>query len=239
MPVDLSPYRIFGDEKPASSAKQNNTIQAIQDAINSIPASQIAGYPGAANLFLDGSGHWSAPPITNWGITVLSKWTQKVVSTTAKTDLLNGEITIPAGAMSATGVIKCWMGGLFTNPSGAAKTIQLELKLGPDRVIWDSGASDSLGPATPDHAWVFRGTLLAMNSIGVVHGGGYFGLSYPAAATTGRGWLLDTATSAQTSLFGSFAYGTTTNMSLAQALTFSATLSGGTMTLDYARFEVS
>jgi hypothetical protein len=238
MTVDLSPYRIFGDEKPASSAKQNATIQAIQDALNSIPASQIAGYPVVANLFLDGSGHWSTPPITNWGITVLSKWTQKAVTTTAKTDLLNGEITVPAGKLTATGAIKFWMGGLFTNPSGAAKTIQLELKLGPN-VIWDSAASDSLGTSANDHAWIFRGTLQAMNTVGTELGGGYFGLSYPAAATTGKGWLMDTSTSQQTSLFAPFYWGITTDMSLAQPLTFSVTLSGGTMTLDYARFEVS
>jgi hypothetical protein len=68
MPVDLTPYFVAAGEKPASSSKQNNTLTAIQGALNSIPPAQIQGYPSNAGKYLDGSGNWSTPgvPTSPW-----------------------------------------------------------------------------------------------------------------------------------------------------------------------------
>jgi hypothetical protein len=124
--------------------------------------------------------------------------------------------------------------------------IRLELKLGAN-VLWDSGASDQLSGVSTAHAWWFKAVCQAYNSTANTHGGGCFGLSKGGSASpvAGEGFLVDTnAVAANQTLVGTF-YGlpVTTNMTVAQPLTFSVTLDTypGTlsMALDYARFEVT
>jgi hypothetical protein len=241
MPVDLSPYQVAGGEKPASSAKQNNTIQAIQDALNSIPPAQIVGYPGSATSYLDGSGHWSAPPITVFPVTVLGKWTQKVVTNPGGVDLLNNEITIPAGAFTAQGAINCWWGGTFVNNSGANWTFALELRLGGN-LLWQSGQSPSISTHSYSRAWWFRAACQGL-STGNVRSGGYFGLSAVAAPAIGKGYLSDTYPGISLRWAGTFWQGIAVDMTVAQPLTFAVSMAGSTgtvtMNLDYARVEVS
>jgi hypothetical protein len=244
MPVDLSAYRVVGGERPMATFKENNTIDAIQAAMNSIPASQIHGYPNNAAVFLNGVGGWSVPGIIGGAVTVLLKTTTTdVVNTTVKGDLLAGEIVIPAGAMTATGSIKFWMAGSYLNNSaGANQTITLELKLGTS-VLWDSLTSDLISSNAARHAWWFHGLLQAF-SLTNIHGGGYFGMGDRSTAQGGTGRDADTTVGGGRALHGEFqAAPVTTNMAVAQNLTFSVTHSAVhaslSMRLDFARFEVS
>lgn len=69
MTVNLQSYKVAAGEKPASSTKQNNMIQATEDALNDIDPAAISGFPNDASQFLDGSGSWStpaSPAVTDW-----------------------------------------------------------------------------------------------------------------------------------------------------------------------------
>jgi len=244
MPVDLSPYLIAPNEKPASATKQNNMLKAIQTALNVFAPSQIQGYPADSTKYLDGSGSWSSPVLAVTGPTVLTKTSLKdVVNTTTKTDLLNGEITVPGGSLSATGAIKFWFSGDYLNNSGTAQQITLELKLG-STVLWDSGTSDAiLNGGSIRKAWWCEGMIQTKGSATSQQGGGWFALG-PAgvAASVGTGMVFDVAltygplTAAFETVTASVAMGS------AQALTFSVTHFAAaatvSMRLDYGRVEV-
>jgi hypothetical protein len=245
LPVDLSAYRVVGGETPMSSAKENNTIDAIQAAMNTIPPAQVVGYPNNAAAYLNGAGGWTPPGLTGGPASILLKTsTTDVVNTVIKTDLLGNAITIPGGAMTATGAIKFWMSGDYLNSGGTTAAITLELKLGTN-VLWDSGQSETLDSSAPRHAWWFQGTLHAYGSLSNIHGGGFFAIGDRTNAQAGStGKLADKSVSGWRSLIGTFqAAPVTTNMAAAQPLTFSVTHSANlttlSMRLDYARFEVS
>jgi hypothetical protein len=243
VPVDLSPYNVVGGEKPASSAKQNSTIQAIQDALNSIPPAAINGYPGAASVYLDGSGHWSAPPVSSSPITVLGKWTSTTASGGAGYVELLG-LTIPAGKLTTQGAIKLWAGGTYLHGGGTSWQVAMQLGLG-GLVVWNSGAQTINVTATGNRrAWWFRAVLQAYGTLSNTHAGGYFGVAWPAAAVAG-GHLSDMGTVSSTNKISNAFYGAgvAADMTLAQPLGLAVQVAGGTgtatMTLDYARVEVS
>jgi hypothetical protein len=244
MPVDLSPYRVVGGETPMSSVKENNTIDAIQAVINTIPPVQVVGYPNNAAAYLNGAGGWTPPGLTGGPTSILVKTTTTdVVNTMIKTDLLGNAITIPGGAMTATGAIKFWMSGDYLNNSGFGEAITLELKLGAN-VLWGSGQGDSLSSNASRHAWWLHGILQAYGSLTNIHGGGFFAIGDRTNAQSGMGKLADTSVGTLRSIIGAFqAAPVTTDMAVAQPLTFSVTHSANfttvSMRLDYARFEVS
>jgi hypothetical protein len=57
MTVDLSSYKVAASEL-SSSTKFDNFVQAVQDALNTFPASQISGYPSDPTKLLQGDGSW-------------------------------------------------------------------------------------------------------------------------------------------------------------------------------------
>jgi hypothetical protein len=243
MPLDLSPYRIAANEKPASAAKQNNMLWVVQGNLNLLPPFQIQGYPADATKYLNGTGGWTAPTVNAALPTLRTKLTQKeVVNTAAKTDLLNGEITIPANSMSAQGAIRFWMNGDYVNNTGTFQTLALELKLGAT-VLWDSGVSGSISAnALTSRAWYCEGLIQALNSTSAQRGGGFFTLGAAKATTVGIGGLGDVSSAyyQQAGHFDTIAGAVP--MNAAQAFTFSVTHSVAhaslTIRLDYARFEV-
>jgi hypothetical protein len=105
MPLDLSPYYVATGEKPASSTKQNNTLQAIQSAINSLPPSQIQGYPANAARYLDGSGNWSVPPSAGG-----AAWTQMAYTT--------NNVDVSITATTQAGATVCVTAPAFTSDGG-------------------------------------------------------------------------------------------------------------------------
>lgn len=75
------------------------------------------------------------------GLGLYRKTTSKqVLNSVADTDLLNGEITIAASAIGATGLLRLTAAGDYINNSGAARIAQrFKLKLGATTLI-DTGA---------------------------------------------------------------------------------------------------
>jgi hypothetical protein len=172
-----------------------------------------------------------------------TKTTEKdVVSTAAETDLLNGEITIGAGVLAATGAIRITAGGDYLNNSGASRTLQMKLKLGAT-TLWDSGASNSLEASATRHGWHFTALIQALGATNAQRGSGFFAMNDHSAATTGSGKLTDPLSdSAAVLLYAPFLTGASAvDMTAAQALVLSATHSASnaslSIRLEYARIE--
>jgi hypothetical protein len=242
MALDLSPYRIAANEKPASAAKQNNMLWVVQGNLNLLPPFQIQGYPADATKYLNGAGGWTSPVVNAALPTLRTKITQKeVVNTLAKTDLLNGEITIPANSMSAQGAIRFWMNGDYINNTASGQTLTLELKLGAT-VLWDSGVSGYIATSPTTRAWYCEGLIQALNSTSAQRGGGFFILGPTKTAIVGESGIADVSSGwyQQAGHFDTIAGAVP--MNAAQAFTFSVTHSSAlaslTMRLQYARFEV-
>ena len=70
MTVDLSSYKVNPSEL-SSSTKFDNMVQAVQDALNALPPSQITGYPSDASKFLRGDGTWATVATTQALVTSL------------------------------------------------------------------------------------------------------------------------------------------------------------------------
>jgi hypothetical protein len=241
MAVDLSPYKVGSGERPISSSKQNNLLTAIETNLNSLPPSQIQGYPGGATLFLNGAGGWAAPTAPSQGMAVLVKYTQKdVLGSAGVQDLFNSEITIPAGAMSANGAIKFWAAGDYLNNTGGTRTITIYPKLGTANLL--SLGSNNIPTSATRRAWWCAGIIIGRNSTASQQGGGYFGISNSVAATVGQGKVVE-STSASANYMGEFEFAVTSmDMTKAQPFLFQAQHSGSDATvsirLDWARIEV-
>jgi hypothetical protein len=243
MPVDLSPYRINPNEKPASATKQDNTLHAIENALNHFPAAQIQGYPSDGTKFLNGAGGWTVPSVPAAGTTVLTKLSQKdVVNTVSWVDLLNGEIIIPANTMSATGAIKFWLNGDYLNNSGAQAAIRLMPQLGGIN-LWDPGNSDPLNQTPTRRGWYCHGLIQARGSISSQQGGGFFGLSYVVSGVTGAGGVTDPAGAGRMLITEFETITSAVPMNANQAFAFLATHSVAnaniSIRLDFARIEVT
>jgi hypothetical protein len=100
------------------------------DPAAAIVLSKLAGYPADATKFARGDGVWALPGIYR-------KVTPKaVVNSIAETDLLNGEITIPAGLMGISGGIRLTMMGDCVNNSAATQAAPVfKLKLGATTIL--------------------------------------------------------------------------------------------------------
>lgn len=254
MPVpDLSSYKPVA----ATSGDANqvaNGFQAVQDSLNAIgdatkttwgsgkifDVNKIKQGGATANqvmIWNGGTSEWTPTTITDLH-TFYNKTSQKdVANTVAKTDLLNGEITIAANKLTANGLIKIIASGDYLNNSGATRTITLELKLGAT-VLWDSNASGNISATATRKAWSFTAYIQAMASTSAQRGGGFFvmGRATPVA-TTGTGGIEET-------LFGGpfLTAASTVDMTASRALTLSVTHSSAattiSMRLEHARVEV-
>lgn len=161
-----------------------------------------------------------------------AKTTQKdVVSTAAKTDLLNAEISILAGELQANGFIDFTASGDYLNNSGSNQTVTLELKLG-SQVLWDSAASDAWAASANRHAWSVHIIIQAKGSTSSQGGGGEFIFGDRASATTGSGHLSDAAVGANRLGFAAVDLASTSvDMTSTQTLTFSVTHSASNASL--------
>lgn len=139
--------------------RNDNIASAAAIAISKVA---ISGTPNGSK-FLRDDGSWQTPPGVAPITTYRKTTTKDVVNTTSKTDLLNSEISIGAGVMLANSLAYIDLGGDYLNDSGAARTITLELKLGTT-VLWDGGASATIGTGSARRAWRFVAVIQAMNS---------------------------------------------------------------------------
>jgi hypothetical protein len=259
MAIDLSPYKKTLGERPLSSTKQNNLLTAIQNNLNSLPPSQLQGYPGNASVYLDGTGHWTTPSPPAAGFSLV-KYTQKEVtgvdsaSGFANTDLLNHEFLIPSGTLTANGAIKFWAAGDYMNNFGAVVVMQPFITLvvpgaggAGDQNSFAGGNSDSITSSATRHAWWCHVVINARGTTNAQLGGGYLGISDQVAANTGQGRLTDPyigGASAGRKLMLEFdAAFTTTDMTQARQFEFhwnhgaNSTLLSAR--LDWARLEVT
>lgn len=143
--IDLTPYY----QPPASTSdgtKYDNALALIQSTLNGIDNNNFA----AGKIFdlaklMQGGGTlgqglvWNG---TDWAPTavVQSKYrkttAKTVVSTVAETDLLNGEITVGANVIGATGILRVTAWGDWKQNSGGATDIpRFKLKLGSSTLL--------------------------------------------------------------------------------------------------------
>lgn len=123
------------------------------------------------------------------------KVTAKVVNgTVAATDLLNGEISIPANAMTATSLLRMTaFGDWLQNSGGAASGLRFQLLFG-GTTIFDTGTLANAANSATRGSWdieakIFNTSTSAqvcyMNLTG--NSGGGWSASVTAAFTTGQG----------------------------------------------------
>lgn len=132
VPASLALGSISGQ---ISASPLNSDYSAIQTAVNALIA--LAG-GGAVNQLLQAvdASH------VQWAYAggVYRKTTSKTVTNTvAETDLLNGEVTIGAGVLGTTGMMRLRLFLDILNNSGGAATWRFKVKLG-GTAVFDSGA---------------------------------------------------------------------------------------------------
>lgn len=151
--------------------------------------------------------------------TTYRKTTEKdVVNTTSLTDLLNGEITVGAGALGGNGMIVAQLGGDYLNNTAAARTIDLELKSG-STVIWRSGVSATIPVAATRRAWRCSFLIQALGATNSQFTDGDFFLG-EEGGTTGLG-IINSPTSWDAAAIFASNGPTAIDMTVAQALSFS------------------
>lgn len=129
-------------------------INGLIDDANIAPAAAIAitkllGYPADNTKFLRGDGTWQVPGAAGASMFAHDKTTLKTISNSAAlTDLLNGEITIPANELGANGFVLFFLGCDIQNNSGIDGYIaELSLKFGATSICGGGGAIlDSMQP---------------------------------------------------------------------------------------------
>lgn len=168
---------------------------------------------------------------------------KQVVNTVTETDLLNGEITVAANAIGASGVLRLTLFGDWKQNSGAATDVpRLKLKLGATTLL-DSNVTGSTVAANSSSrtAWRFVceiANLGAANSQWVTLLGELpygFGTTTGAAAfTTGEGVLTAMMVSATQTGFARY-FGSNSgavDTTAAQVLAFTVTLPTANVSVD-------
>jgi len=133
------------------------------DLPTGIPASNLAGYPSNTTTFLRGDGSWAAPAPGAGGLLTYRKTTARsALNTNVATDLLNGEITIAANAIGATGILRFEFFGDKLNNSGLTSFCdRYQLIFGGVTLIDTGGAAGTavLTTAATRYPWAVRGTI--------------------------------------------------------------------------------
>ncbi len=167
---------------------------------------------------------------------------KEIVNSAAAADLLNGEITIPAGYMGTNGSVYGFMMGDYLNHSGSSRTLSIAMTFGATTIYSDT--SGSISASTNRHNWWCEFTIANLAATNLQFMMGEFYWTTAAGATTGIGDLATTApvsTGPWAIPFGSngtFAEDTTA----AKAITFTAQHNGTdpelSIRLKYASFEL-
>lgn len=193
VPSDLSLATIADGSSIIASDHRNN-YAAIQTAVNAL-LDFLAG--GSSGQVLESGGASVITWATGAGGVATRKTTAKTVNTTtAATDLLNGEFTISAGALGTNGIARLTAEGDYKqNSGGATNALRFQLALG-GVVILDTGAGagSDLSDSAVRGSWHFEATIRnlgAANSQWVrlamrLGGSNLFGNG--AVYTTGEGW---------------------------------------------------
>lgn len=234
MPFDFSAFRVSPCEKPASSNKFNNFLQAVQEGMNAMPPANLIGFPSDATKYLNGAGGW-ATPITDMALVVV-KSTPTAVNSTTATDLFGGAFQIPAGRMSPTSAIRFWATGDF-NSVVNSRAIRLAVTLG-GQTLWDSANSTAIPLGGSPMGWQIEGVIQNQASLSIQLASGTFDMNDASSPSTGTGKLSNNLGV----LYGVWtSVPTSVNMAGSQTLSLTLTLAGTgpTMTCKTARMEVT
>lgn len=136
---------------------QSSVVDVDISPTAAIQASKIAGYPNDVTKALLGNGTWASLS----GATTFRKTTSKTVNTsTTATDLLNGEITIPAGALGTTKSLRLTAWGDCLNHTGSNSALpRFQFILGTTTLL-DTGAVGVSASNTARGAWRISGEVL-------------------------------------------------------------------------------
>jgi hypothetical protein len=245
MPFDFSSFQVAPGEKPASSAKFNNFLNAVQAAVNGMPPANLSGYPGDAAKFLNGAGGWTTPVTDMAQVFTLETPTGDLQGQTLF-DLVN--FAIPGGKMGSHAALKLYCGGTYVNGDTVQRTLRTLLTLG-GQTIWDQTSEQVAITSANKRAWHLA---LVIQSAGATGGGvsnkqftsGTFWIGSVSNAATGFGLLaqLNSTPTFGTPIVGPAA-GTTVDMTGAQTLrlqgSHSSTNANLTINRLYARLEVT
>lgn len=129
-------------DKPAGIADgeaavwDSTTSTWKRSSVERIGVTSLGSGTASTDTFLRGDGAWARTPL---GIVYKKNTTKTVVSSTAATDLLNGEITIAANALSATGILRLTAWGSYVQGSGSTQnSLRFDLLLGGSGIL-DTG----------------------------------------------------------------------------------------------------
>ena len=160
----------------------------VRSSTLGMAASGISGYPNSVAKFLRGDGAWGTPGLYR-------KVTAKqVVNSIAETDLLNGEITVGAGVLGTTGVLRLTAWGDAVNNSGAGQNFpRFKAKLGATTLI-DSGVVNQWLSSAARFMWRVSLEVMNLNAANSQWstliqdlGGPSIGATAAVGATTGEG----------------------------------------------------
>lgn len=173
-------------------------------AAAAIALSKLAGYPSDGSKAPRGDGSWAVTPQAPYRKTTI----KPVSNTIAETDLLNGEITVGAGAMGATGMLRLTAAGDFFNFSGAPVAApRFKLKLG-STTLFDTSTIAAVCNNSTGH-WGWKIVAEIMNTGAANSQQGSFSLLHSGRWTSGS--TVDFAT-------GEGTYSTLNNMAIAEGL---------------------
>lgn len=175
MPTDLTgtPTTLgigtFNVDADAPSGLGFNEAMAQIDALIAGRVGVPAGIASGEAVVWDGSTfvRSSVLPITANGIgtgIVKSPYrkssSKQVVNTTSLTDLLNGEVTIAAGAMGANGVLRltAW-GDMKNNSGGSVSTPQFLFQLGTTNLVESGVIVGAWSNAITRYPWRVQATI--------------------------------------------------------------------------------
>jgi hypothetical protein len=193
---------------------------AASKIAGNIPISKLAGYPGNIQTFVRGDGTFATG---TQGL--YRKTTQKSISNSvAETDLLNGEVTVAAGAMASSGVLRFTLYGVIFNSVATQSAIRYKLKLGATTIL-DTSTIATFWGAGGQSAFRISGEIAnlgapnAQFSTMKVEQSGNFAAGNAAFATGNGSYVSVVATNGLAEAFGTNSTAVDTTVANALAVT--------------------
>lgn len=223
----LGALNIVNADIAATAAIAKSKLAALNIADADIVAgaaiaiAKLAGYPSDATKVLKGDG--------TWGRKIYRKSTAKTVNNTiAETDLLNGEITIAANEIGATGLVRITAHGDMLNNTGLNQPLpRFKLKLGATTLL-DTNALANWSTNAARQSWVLQAVIQNLNATNSQWASFSFAAIAPSSGTTAVVFTTGQGTGFQSAAaggYGTFNYegggGGAVDTTLAQALALS------------------
>lgn len=161
---------------------------------------------------------------------------QDVVNTTSETDLLNGEITLAAGAMGTARACHASLLGDYLNNTGATLTTTIRVKFGGTTVFQDDLQTSA---SANRRAWRIELDIGNLGSGTAQFTEGRLELSAANAPTTGVGSINAGGAIYPFASSGASAVDTTGSVALAVTAQHGTAHASGSMRLHYARVTVA